>query len=110
MEFTGAARLLALNHTNSKWSHTFISNTESVGLDADMHCEDPHRANYTFTAIEKLRYNPGHHQYCVPIKCKLSKMMTWPAKERSYANKALSLEIGRSSDFLQLIHWHLVLF
>ena len=41
MESTGAARLLALNHTAAKWSHTFISNTESVGLDADMQCEDP---------------------------------------------------------------------
>ena len=93
MESTGAAHLLAQNHTNSKWSHTFISHTESVGLDGELQCEDPHRANYTFTAMEKLRHNPGHHQHCVPIKCKLSKMMTWPAKGRSYSNKALSLEI-----------------
>ena len=47
MESTGAAHLLALNHTAAKWSHTFISNTESVGLDADMNCEDPYRAKYT---------------------------------------------------------------
>ena len=64
MESTGAARLLALNHTAAKWSHTFISNTESVGLDADMNCEDPYRANYTYTAMEKLRYNSGQAQYC----------------------------------------------
>ena len=62
MESSGAARLLALNQTNAKWSHTFISNTESVGLDTDIQFEDPHRATYTFTAMEKLRYNPGHHQ------------------------------------------------
>ena len=70
MESAGAGHLLALNHTNSKWSHTFLSNTGSVGLDTDLTCEDPHRANYTYSALEKLRYNPGQHQHCVPIKCK----------------------------------------
>ena len=43
--------------------------------------------------MEKLRFNPGPHQYCIPIKCKLSKQMTFDSKERSYPNKALSLDI-----------------
>ena len=43
--------------------------------------------------MEKLRFNPGPHQYCIPIKRKLSKQMTFDSKEMSYPNKALSLDI-----------------
>ena len=62
MESAGLGRLLALNHTNRKWSHTFLSTTESVGLDTDLTCEDPYSALYLH-GHGKAENSGSHHRH-----------------------------------------------
>ena len=90
LESANAARLLAMNSTNKNLP-TFISATERVGLDEDLACADPIRANYPFSMIHRLRDLPNAYQTSLETKCHLPKNSTWPSRVRSQGG-ALSLK------------------
>ena len=54
MEASNSARLMALNNSD-KTLATFLSATETVGLDEDQCCQNPIRLAYTFTMIHRFR-------------------------------------------------------
>ena len=67
LECVNAARLLALkSNSNDKNLGTFLSATETVGLDEDLHCADPIRASMSFSMIHSLRNVPN--TYHLPKK------------------------------------------
>ena len=70
---------------------TFISSTETVGLDDNLTCSDPIRQALPFSIITKLRNIPTTCQTPFITKSHLPNKMTWPAEDRSHKG-ALSLK------------------
>ena len=70
---------------------TFLSATELLGLDAELHCADPIRASISYSMIHRLSNVPNTYQTSHSTKCHLPKNMTWPSMERSHEG-ALSLK------------------
>ena len=90
LEAANSARLMALNNSDKNLA-TFLSATETVGLDEDKTCQDPIRLAFTFTMVHQLRNVPNSYQTSVAVRCHLPKTCTWPSKERSKMG-ALSLK------------------
>ena len=92
LECANAARLLSLNSsTADKKLATFISSTESVGMDYNLTCNDPIRQVLPFTVMTRLRGIPNTTQSAVATKIHLPNKMSWPADNRSYKG-ALTLK------------------
>ena len=84
LESANDARLLALNsNCTDKNLRTFLSSTERDGLDEDLACADPTRANYRYSMIHRLRNVPKTYQSSVSTKCHLPKNMNWLSRERN---------------------------
>ena len=92
LECANAARLLSLNSsTADKKLDTFISSTESVGMDYNLTCNDPIRQALPFNVMTRLRGIPNPTQSAIATKIHLPNKMTWPAEDRSFMG-ALTLK------------------
>ena len=70
LEASNSARLIALNNPD-KTLATFLSATETVGLDEDTSCQDPIRLAYTFTMTHSLRNAPNPYLTSDSARCHL---------------------------------------
>ena len=92
LECSNAARLMCLNSsTCDKKLGTFISATETVGMDYDLACNDPIREAMPFSCMTKMRGIPNITQMTCIVKTHLPYKMTWPSRDRSHKG-ALSLK------------------
>jgi hypothetical protein len=92
LESANAARLLCLNSSMAdKKLATFISSTETVGMDYNLVCTDPIRQALPFTVMTKLRGIPSSTQSAVATKTHLPQKMSWPSGNRSHKG-ALTLK------------------
>ena len=92
LEAANAARLLCLNSsTADKKLATFISSTETVGVDNNLTCTDPIRQAMPFSSMTKLRSIPTTCQTAFITKTHLPYKMSWPSGDRSHKG-ALTLK------------------
>ena len=92
IESANAARLLCLNSsTADKKLATFISSTETVGMDYNLTCTDPIRQALPFSCMTKLRGIPSTTQTAFITKTHLPHKMSWPSGDRSHKG-ALTLK------------------
>jgi hypothetical protein len=92
MESANAARLLCLNSsTADRKLATFISSTETVGMDYNLICKDPIRQALPFSCMTKLRGIPSTTQTACITKTHLPHKMSWPSGDRSHLG-ALTLK------------------
>jgi hypothetical protein len=85
MESSNAARLLCLNSsTADRKLATFISSTETVGMDYNLTCTDPIRQALPFSCMTKLRGIPSTTQTACITKTHLPHKMSWPSGDRSH--------------------------
>ena len=72
LECANAARLLSLNSsTKDKSLGTFLSSTETVGIDENLTCGDPIRQDLSYSIILRLRNVPNTYQSSHITKCHL---------------------------------------
>ena len=99
IECANAARLLCLNSsTKDSKLGTFISSTETVGIDENLTCADPARQAISYSILLRLRNVPNIYQSAHITKCHLPKKMTWLRMDRSHAG-ALTLQVAKIINF-----------
>ena len=80
IECANAARLLSLNSsTKDNQLGTFLSSTETVGIDENLTCGDPVRQALSYSIILRLRNVPNTYQSSHFTKFHLPQNMTLPS-------------------------------
>jgi hypothetical protein len=102
IDMANAARLLSLNSsTKDSKLGTFLSSTETVGIEENLTCVDPVRRALSYSIILRLRKVPNTYQSAHTTKCHLPEMMTWMSMDRSHPGSLTLQTLGEYCASLQ---------